>query len=117
MLFHKILDTTQQGVDMLKPALMSLAIIIAAMPAMNAYSATSQELFSEPKEVKDTKNELRHFTPVQLITAIDDKNIQSKEVKGKLTRTNYELPPSYTSLNASKQVVVVKISYSNLLNR
>lgn len=96
MLFHKILDTTQQGVDMLKPALMSLAIIIAAMPAMNAYSATSQELFSEPKEVKDTKNELRHFTPVQLITAIDDKNIQSKEVKGKLTRTNYELPPSYT---------------------
>ncbi len=96
MLFHKILDTTQQGVDMLKSALMSLAIIISAMPAMNAYSATSQELFSEPKEVKETKNELRHFTPVQLITAIDDKNIQSKEVKGKLTRTNYELPPSYT---------------------
>ncbi|MGI2037980.1 hypothetical protein ACRN9Z_07875 [Shewanella frigidimarina] len=40
---------------MLKPALMSLAIIIAAMPAMNAYSTTSQELFSEPKEVKETK--------------------------------------------------------------
>ncbi len=96
MLFHKILDTTQQGVEMLKPVLMSLAVTIAVMPAMNAYSATSQELFSEPKEVKDTKNELRHFTPVQLITAIDDKNIQSKEVKGKLTRTNYELPPSYT---------------------
>ena len=96
MLFHKILDTTQQGVDMLKPALMSLAVIMAMMPAMNAYSATSQELFSEPKEVKDTKSELRHFTPVQLITAIDDQNIQSKEVKGKLIRTNYELLPSYT---------------------
>ncbi|MDD8061199.1 DUF4892 domain-containing protein [Shewanella metallivivens] len=81
---------------MLKPALMSLAVIMAMMPAMNALSATSQELFSEPKEVKDTKSELRHFTPVQLITAIDDQNIQSKEVKGKLTRTNYELPPSYT---------------------
>lgn len=75
---------------------MSLAVIMAMMPAMNALSATSQELFSEPKEVKDTKSELRHFTPVQLITAIDDQNIQSKEVKGKLTRTNYELPPSYT---------------------
>ncbi|MGI1999488.1 hypothetical protein [Shewanella frigidimarina] len=81
---------------MLKPALMSLTIIMATIPAMNAYSATSQALFSEPKEVKETKNELRHFTPVQLITLIDDKNIQSKEIKGKLTRTNYELPPSYT---------------------
>ncbi|MGI2145428.1 OmpA family protein [Shewanella frigidimarina] len=81
---------------MLKPALMSLTIIMATIPAMNAYSATSQALFSEPKEVKETKNELRHFTPVQLITSIDDKNIQSKEIKGKLTRTNYELPPSYT---------------------
>ncbi|WP_351075527.1 DUF4892 domain-containing protein [Shewanella sp. CAL98-MNA-CIBAN-0140] len=81
---------------MLKPALMSLAIIISAMPAMNAYSATTHELFSEPKEVKKTENELRHFTPVQLITSIEDKKIFSKEVKGKLTRTNYELPPSYT---------------------
>ncbi|MBB1425878.1 DUF4892 domain-containing protein [Shewanella sp. SG44-2] len=81
---------------MLKPALMSLTIIMATIPAMNAYSATSQALFSEPKEVKETKNELRHFTPVQLITSIDDKNIQSKEIKDKLTRTNYELPPSYT---------------------
>tara|TARA_R110002167_G_scaffold247863_2_gene453659 strand:+ start:3977 stop:4174 length:198 start_codon:yes stop_codon:yes gene_type:complete len=54
--FSILLDTLfQQGVDMLKPALMSLAIIIAAMPAMNAYSTTSQELFSEPKEVKETK--------------------------------------------------------------
>ena len=75
---------------------MSLAVIMATMPAMNAFSATTQELFSEPKEVKDTKSELRHFTPVQLITAIDGKNILSKEMKGKLIRTNYKLSPSYT---------------------
>jgi len=81
---------------MLKPALLSFTIIMAAMPSMNAYSATSQELFSEPKDKKETKSELRHFTPVQLITSIEDKNILSKEVKGKLIRTNYELPPSYT---------------------
>lgn len=81
---------------MLKPVLISFAVIMTTMPAMNAYSATTQELFSEPKDVKEVKNELRHFTPVQLITSIEDKKILSKEVKGKLIRTNYELPPSYT---------------------
>jgi outer membrane protein OmpA-like peptidoglycan-associated protein len=81
---------------MLKSALISLAVVMAAMPAMNAYSATTQELFSEPKDIKEVESELRHFTPVQLITSIEDKNILSKEVKGKLIRTNYELPPSYT---------------------
>ena len=81
---------------MLKPVLISFAVIMTAMPAMNAYSATTQELFSEPKDVKEVKNELRHFTPVQLITSIEDNKIISKEVKGKLIRTNYELPPSYT---------------------
>jgi len=80
---------------MLKPVLISFAVIMTAMPAMNAYSATTQELFSEPKDVKEVKNELRHFTPVQLITSIEDNKILSKEVKGKLIRTNYELPPSY----------------------
>tara|TARA_R110002126_G_scaffold127658_12_gene269996 strand:+ start:1289 stop:2758 length:1470 start_codon:yes stop_codon:yes gene_type:complete len=91
------LDTLfQQGVDMLKPVLISFAVIMTAMPAMNAYAATTQELFSEPKDVKEVKNELRHFTPVQLITSIEDNKILSKEVKGKLIRTNYELPPSYT---------------------
>ncbi|MEZ8184801.1 OmpA family protein [Shewanella sp. 5S214] len=81
---------------MLKPVLISFAVIMTTMPAMNAYSATTQELFSEPKDVKEVKNELRHFTPVQLITSIEDNKILSKEVKGKLIRTNYELPPSYT---------------------
>jgi outer membrane protein OmpA-like peptidoglycan-associated protein len=78
--------------------LLFIFALIAISPSIAA-ATQNDTLFSPPKEVSKTKTETRNFIAYDIITQISKANIDSKVVKGQLSRINYQLPVSLSPEN------------------
>jgi flagellar motor protein MotB len=87
-----------------------LSLLIIASPiGVNPAKADSQQLFTSLADAKEYQQQLRHFIPFTLISGINNGALTTQEVKGKLTRLSYKIPPSYEPshvVNNYKQQVI-----------
>ncbi|MCH1926556.1 OmpA family protein [Shewanella sp. C32] len=71
-------------------------LLSAILLAVTAFNASASTLFSTFPDAKYPEDKLVHFTPFNVITAIDGSNISVLPVSGKLTKHSFDLPNSYT---------------------
>jgi flagellar motor protein MotB len=84
-------------------------LITASLICVKPVQADSQQLFTALADAKEYKRQLRHFIPFPLISGINNGALTTQEVKGKLTRLSYKIPPSYEPshvVNNYKQQVI-----------
>ncbi|WP_394131461.1 DUF4892 domain-containing protein [Shewanella maritima] len=78
-----------------------LALACASISLLSASTFAKEleaPLFDAPANVHDTQSLVRNYSPYSLISATAPK-IESREVKGKLTRISYEMGPENTPQN------------------
>ncbi|OYD22897.1 OmpA family protein [Oceanimonas baumannii] len=71
-------------------------LLSAVFLAVTAFSASASTLFSTFPDAKYPAEKHIHFTPFELITAVDEDKLSVLPVSGKLTQHSFELPDSYT---------------------
>ena len=71
-------------------------LLIAVVLAVTAFSASASTLFSSFPDAKYPEEKHIHFTPFNIITAVDGNKPSVLSVSGKLTKHSFELSDSYT---------------------
>lgn len=71
-------------------------LLSAVFLAVTAFNASASTLFSTFPDAKYPAEKRIHFTPLDLITAVDGGKLSVLPVSGKLTQQSFELPDSYT---------------------
>lgn len=71
-------------------------LLSAVFLVVTAFSASASTLFGTFPDAKYPAEKRIHFTPFDLITAVDGDKLSVLPVSGKLTQHSFELPDSYT---------------------
>ncbi|WP_417762874.1 hypothetical protein [Shewanella sp.] len=71
-------------------------LLSAVFWAVTAFSASASTLFSTFPDAKYPEDKIVHFTPFNIITAVDGNKPSVMSVSGKLTKHSFSLPESYT---------------------
>lgn len=72
-----------------------LALLLATHLLLSWQVSADELLFTPLTEAKIKKMDGRHFSPFELISAIEKSKIRTTTVKGKLTRVSYKAPVSF----------------------
>ncbi|QFU24356.1 OmpA family protein [Shewanella eurypsychrophilus] len=88
-----------------------IAILLSINLLLSWQAVANESLFTPLTEAKVYKQTERHFSPFELISAIEKSTINTTTVQGKLTRINYKIPvsfePSHIINNYKQQISVL----------
>ncbi|UXK08315.1 DUF4892 domain-containing protein [Shewanella putrefaciens] len=71
-------------------------LLSAVLLTTTAFGANAEQLFTPFSDAKSPEEKRIHFTPFDIITAVNDNKLTLLTVSGQLTRQSVELPESYS---------------------
>ena len=71
-------------------------LLSAVLLTTTAFGANAEQLFIPFSDAKSPEEKRIHFTPFDIITAVNDNKLTLLTVSGQLTRQSVELPESYS---------------------